>query len=66
MRYKAINELLVIKAEEFKKEHGYGPLYWQLVKLARNAKDEVEKGTKIWRYTQKEFAKLYIPRCNTH
>ncbi len=41
-KHDAINERLIKKAEEFKKENGYEPPYWQLVKLARVVKNEVE------------------------
>ena len=40
----AIKERLSLKAEEFKTTRGYAPPYWELVKLARIAKEEVEKG----------------------
>jgi hypothetical protein len=43
-RHGAIKERLSLKAEEFKTTQGYAPPYWELVKLARIAKDEVEKG----------------------
>ena len=43
-RHGAIKERLSLKAEEFKTTRGYAPPYWELVKLARIAKDEVEKG----------------------
>jgi hypothetical protein len=42
-RHKAITDRLVLKADKFKADHGYEPPYWQLVKLARVAKEEVEK-----------------------
>lgn len=40
----AISERLSKKAEQFKADYGYAPPYWQLVKLARMAKEEVERG----------------------
>jgi hypothetical protein len=40
----AIKERLTLKADKFKAENGYAPPYWELVKLARVAKDEVERG----------------------
>jgi hypothetical protein len=40
----AIKERLTLKADQFKAKNGYAPPYWELVKLARTAKDEVEKG----------------------
>jgi hypothetical protein len=43
-RHEAIKERLSLKAEQFKTDHGYAPPYWELVKLARTAKEEVEKG----------------------
>ena len=43
-RHTAITDRLVLKAEKFKADHGYAPPYWELVKLSRTAKDEVEKG----------------------
>jgi hypothetical protein len=39
-RHKAIEERLAVKAEQFKKEHGYEAPYWELVSLAREAKEE--------------------------
>jgi hypothetical protein len=36
--HKAITERLLVLAEEFKKEKGYEPAYWELLKLARVAK----------------------------
>ena len=42
-RHEAIKELLSLKAGQFKADHGYVPPYWQLVKLAREAKEETEK-----------------------
>jgi hypothetical protein len=42
-RHKAITDRLVLKADKFKADHGYEPPYWQLVKLARVAKEEAEK-----------------------
>ena len=41
-RHKDIGERLALKAEQFKKENGYEAPYWELVKLARVAKEEVE------------------------
>lgn len=41
-KHDAIQERLIKKAEEFKAEHGYEPPYWQLVRLARIAKNQVE------------------------
>jgi hypothetical protein len=43
-RHEAIAEQLSVKAEQFKAVHGYAPPYWELVKLARIAKEEVETG----------------------
>jgi len=43
-RHNMIAELLSVKAEQFKTDHGYAPPYWELVKLARISKEEVEKG----------------------
>jgi hypothetical protein len=37
-RHTAIKEKLKELAVDFKKEHGYNPPYWELVKLARQAK----------------------------
>jgi hypothetical protein len=42
-RHGAIKERLSLKADHFKADHGYAPPYWQLVKLAREAKGETEK-----------------------
>jgi len=42
-KHSAIRERLSARAEQFKTENGYAPPYWQLVKLARAAKDDVEK-----------------------
>lgn len=42
-RHKAITDRLSIMADKFKANHGYEPPYWQLVKLARVAKEEAEK-----------------------
>jgi len=39
-KHKAIEERLAILAEQFSKEHGYEAPYWQLVNLARKAKEE--------------------------
>jgi hypothetical protein len=43
-RHEAIKERLSRKADQFKTDHGYAPPYWELVKLSRTAKDEVERG----------------------
>ena len=40
----SIKERLSVKADRFKAENGYAPPYWELVKLARAAKEEVDKG----------------------
>src|SRR4030042_658237 len=40
----AIKERLSAKADQFKADNGYAPPYWELVKLVRIAKDEVEEG----------------------
>jgi hypothetical protein len=40
----SIKERLSVKADRFKAENGYAPPYWELVKLARVAKGEVDKG----------------------
>lgn len=40
-RHKAITEEVLQSAAEFKKEEGYAPPYWELVKLARKAKSEL-------------------------
>ena len=37
-RHDAIKARLVLKADEFKKQNGYTPPYWALVRLAREAK----------------------------
>jgi hypothetical protein len=42
-RHGAIKERLSLKADQFKADHGYAPPYWELVKLAREAKVETEK-----------------------
>jgi hypothetical protein len=42
-RHEAIKERLSLKADQFKTTRGYMPPYWELVKLARIAKDEVER-----------------------
>ena len=42
--HKAIMDRLSLKADKFKSDHGYAPPYWELVKLARVAKEEAEKG----------------------
>jgi hypothetical protein len=42
-RHGAIKERLSLKADQFKADHGYAPPYWELVKLAREAKEETEK-----------------------
>ena len=39
-KHKAIEERLAIKAEQFRKEHGYEAPYWELVNLAREAKEQ--------------------------
>jgi len=39
-KHKVIEERLSVKAEEYRKTHGYEPPYWELVKLAREAKEE--------------------------
>jgi len=36
-----IKEHTVALAERFQKDRGYKPPYWELVKLAREAKDEL-------------------------
>jgi hypothetical protein len=41
-RHEAIKERLSIKADQFKADQGYAPPYWELVKLARIAKNEME------------------------
>jgi hypothetical protein len=38
-KHKALEERLAIKAEQYKKEHGYEAPYWALVNLAREAKE---------------------------
>jgi Permuted papain-like amidase enzyme, YaeF/YiiX, C92 family len=43
-QHEAIKKRLAIKAHQFKAENGYAPPYWELVKLARAAKGEVDKG----------------------
>jgi hypothetical protein len=40
--HRAIGERLAGKADRFKQENGYEPPYWQLVKLARAAKEDME------------------------
>jgi hypothetical protein len=42
-KHDAILERLMLKAEQFKTQHGYEPPYWQLVNLSRIAKAEIEK-----------------------
>ena len=42
-QHKAIGERLVLKAEQFKKKNDYEAPYWEIVKLARTAKEEVNK-----------------------
>jgi hypothetical protein len=42
-KHAAIKERLSAKADQFKTDHGYAPPYWELVKLARTAKEEAEK-----------------------
>jgi hypothetical protein len=37
-----IHKQLALRAEQFKAQQGYEPPYWQLVRLARLAKKEVE------------------------
>ncbi|RPI37173.1 MAG: hypothetical protein EHM54_03815, partial [Nitrospiraceae bacterium] len=39
-KHKALEERLTVKAEQYSKTHGYEPPYWELVKLAREAKKE--------------------------
>jgi len=41
-QHEAIYKQLVLKADQFKAQQGYEPPYWQLVSLARSAKNEVE------------------------
>ncbi len=41
-RHRAIAGLTATKGEAFQREHGYHPPYWQLVRLARMAKQELE------------------------
>lgn len=41
--HQAIGERLVQKAEQFKKAEGYEAPYWELVKLAREAKAEEDR-----------------------
>ena len=41
-RHEAIKERLSLKADQFKADQGYAPPYWELVKLARIAKNEME------------------------
>jgi hypothetical protein len=43
-RHEAIKEQLSLKADQFKADSGYAPPYWELVKLARTSKEEVERG----------------------
>lgn len=40
-QHKALGERLALKAEQFTKENGYEAPYWELLKLARAAKEEV-------------------------
>jgi hypothetical protein len=42
-RHDAIAARLASKAEVFQSEKGYAPPYWELVKMARSAKQEVEE-----------------------
>ena len=42
-RHKDIGERLALKAEQFKTENSYEAPYWELVKLARAAKEEAER-----------------------
>ena len=41
-RHAAIKGRLLVRADEFKKHQGYPPPYWELVRLARQAKSEVD------------------------
>ncbi|MDA8141581.1 MAG: YiiX/YebB-like N1pC/P60 family cysteine hydrolase [Desulfobacteraceae bacterium] len=41
-RHEAIMNRLLPKADKFKADHGYAPLYWELMKLARSAKEELD------------------------
>ena len=40
-KHENIKERLVVLADEFKTQNGYRPPYWELVKLARQARDEI-------------------------
>lgn len=40
-RHKAMEERLAVKAELFRKEHGYEAPYWVLVSLAREVKEQI-------------------------
>lgn len=42
-RHAAIRARLAASSAAFKKEHGYTPPYWELLKLARRARDELEQ-----------------------
>ena len=41
-RFKQIKSRLDELSDEFKKKEGYTPPYWQLVKMAKTAKDEIK------------------------
>jgi Permuted papain-like amidase enzyme, YaeF/YiiX, C92 family len=43
-KHSAIKERLSAKADQFKAKNGYAPPYWELVKLARIAKEEAKNG----------------------
>jgi hypothetical protein len=42
-KHDAVIERLEIKTREFKMKNGYEPPYWEMVNLARAAKNEMEK-----------------------
>ncbi|HXX81854.1 MAG TPA: YiiX/YebB-like N1pC/P60 family cysteine hydrolase [Thermodesulfovibrionales bacterium] len=42
-KHDAIYERLALKAQEFKMKNGYEPPYWEMVKMARAAMNEIEK-----------------------
>lgn len=43
-QHAAIHARLLVKAEAFQSERGYGPPYWELVRLAREARDDLAAG----------------------
>ena len=41
-RHEAIRARLLTAADEFRKQRGYSPPYWELIKLARQVKSEID------------------------